>query len=120
MCDYDYWHLKSIPCVYALACLNTIRNTNKEEYTDHYFQTKTWKKCYICVIDSNPSQNLWSLFQNNDNLTPLEVKRLLGRQKKNRYRDAFEKQLPLRRPIKKKYNCTKCRGVGHDSRSFTN
>ena len=33
-CGYEYWQLKGIPCVHALACMNTIRYTNIEDYTE--------------------------------------------------------------------------------------
>ena len=37
VCDYGYLQLKGIPYVHALACLNTIRNTNKKDHTHAYF-----------------------------------------------------------------------------------
>ena len=38
---YGYWQLKGLSCVHALACINTIRDTNMEKYTHLYFHTKT-------------------------------------------------------------------------------
>lgn len=44
--DCGNWKVKGIPYLHALACLNYIKNDKLESYTDPYFHTKTWKKCY--------------------------------------------------------------------------
>ena len=71
-CGCGYWQLKGIPCVHALACLNTIRHTNIEDYTDHCFHTETWRRCYSAVIHSIPSKDLWPQFSKFEMLQPPE------------------------------------------------
>ena len=75
VCDYGYWQLKGIPCVHALACLNTIRNSKKKDYTEKYFHTETWKKYYFGIIHPLTSMDLWSRLPRKDQPKLPKVKR---------------------------------------------
>ena len=115
-----YWQLKGIPCVHALACLNTIRNTKTEDYIDPCSHTDTWKKCYLGVIHPMPSNNLWPHFLKANMLKPPKVRRLPGRPKKNKRKDDAEKQLAPRRIMKTKFACSRHKGLGNNTRTCTN
>lgn len=119
-CDCGYWQLKGIPCVHALACLNTIRDPKKQIYTHPYFHTDAWKSCYSGVIHPIPSKDLWPQFSKRDMLHPPEVKRPPGRPTTKRRKDPVEKELAPRRVTKLKATCGKCGGIGHNSRGCKN
>lgn len=110
---------KGIPCLYVLSCLNYIRDEKIELYTDSYFHTEIWKKCYIWVIHSIPSQDLWPHFSKTKMLTPPKVKRKPSRPKKARHKDPIEKAKP-KRLMKPQWTCSKCKQFGHNIRSCIN
>ena len=57
-CDYEAWELRGIPCVHALACINTMR-ADVVEYCSPYFKAKTWRKSFSRVVHPIPSMHLW-------------------------------------------------------------
>ena len=80
-CDCEMWQVSGIPCMHAVACINTIRG-NVEDYCHHFFSVDNWRKCYMGVIHPIPSMNFWPQFENMD-LQPPVACSLPGRPKKH-------------------------------------
>ena len=114
VCDCQMWQVSGIPCLHALACINTVR-AQVEDYCDLFFSVDYWKKCYTGVIHPKPSMNLWPPFENND-LQPPIARPLPGRPKKRRRRPEGEPQ-PRTRLQSTTKRCGKCNQFGHNRRS---
>lgn len=116
-CDCGAWELRGIPCVHALACINTIR-ADVADYCSHYFRTETWKKTFSRVVHPIPSINLWPPFQD-DLLLQLPLrKRQPGRPKKHRSRGADERRHVSSRALN--VTCKMCGESGHNRRGCPN
>ncbi|KAL5581402.1 hypothetical protein UlMin_013844 [Ulmus minor] len=110
-CDCRAWTLSGLPCVHALACINMIR-ANVDEYVSPYFTMNAWRACLSATIHPIPSESLWPVHPPSDLLEPPAVKRLAGRPRKHRNRQAGESRLVTIRSAT--VTCSFCHLKGHN------
>ena len=111
-CDCEMWQVSGIPCMHAVACINTIRG-NVEDYCHHFFSVDNWRKCYMGVIHPIPSMNFWPQFENMD-LQPPVARSLPGRPKKHRRRSQGEPRPAAQSSTKR---CGICNEFGHNRKT---
>ncbi|XP_012065098.1 uncharacterized protein LOC105628310 [Jatropha curcas] len=80
-CLCKWWETSGLPCKHACLALG-YKRANIEEYCNEYFTVEAYLKTYKGVIHTIPRVNLESETEGNIVL-PLELKRKVGRPKKN-------------------------------------
>ena len=89
-CDCRAWEMKGMPCVHAIACINSIRG-KVDVYCDKYFKTEYWKKCFTGIVHPIRSRTYWPTFPAKAMLQIPLPKPMTGRPKVHRRRDINEK-----------------------------
>ena len=110
-CDCRAWTLSGLPCVHALACINLIR-ANVDEYVSPYFTMNAWRACLSATVHPIPSESLWPVHPPSDLLEPPAVKRLAGRPRKHRNRQAGDSRPVTIRSAT--VTCSFCHLKGHN------
>ena len=109
-CVCEQWQVRGIPCLHALACIDTIR-ADVTDYCDRFFTTDMWRKSYSHCIHPIPSMTMWPPFEGLE-LQPPVPRKQPGRPKTNRRRDINEERRPSAQPATKK--CGICGEYGHN------
>ncbi|PON87168.1 hypothetical protein TorRG33x02_171170 [Trema orientale] len=104
--------MRGIPCVHAMAAINSIRG-QAVDFCDPHFHTETWRKCYSGAIHAIPDEGLWPHFDDDQLLAPPKLVRPPGRPKKHRRRDRDEARPVTRRSATVKYG--RCGIYGHNA-----
>ena len=109
-CVCGQWQLRRIPCLHALACIDTVR-ADVIDYCDVFFTTEMLRKAYSGCIHPIPSMTMWPPFEGLE-LQPPTARKLPGRPKKKGCRDINEEKRPTWQPATKK--CRNCGEYGHN------
>ncbi|KAF4384814.1 hypothetical protein G4B88_000210 [Cannabis sativa] len=115
-CICGQWKVWGLPCIHAIACINTIR-ADISNYCSPYFTIEMWRKSFQKVVHHIPDESMWPEFDDEELLPPI-IKKLPGE----------ERPLPLevqrqtqKKPISKGVSSTKkclnCHEFGHNKRS---
>lgn len=115
-CTCREWQISGIPCRHAASAV-THKRGNLEEYCDDSFSKATYLRAYGGMIHPIPDQRLWE-FVGGDIVQPPPLKRLSGRPRKNRRREAGEAEAGtsnVRRANTLK--CSTCKEFGHNKRT---
>ncbi|KAH7550623.1 hypothetical protein JRO89_XS13G0233500 [Xanthoceras sorbifolium] len=115
ICKCGFWAVSGYPCRHALACILK-RRDSVEGYVHDYLKKTAYLRTYSHVLHPIPDENLWPQSDSQTVLPPIKNKRA-GRPKKQRIRGATESRR-VQRSIG--FRCSKCKEVGHNSRTCQN
>lgn len=90
-CECRIWDVSGIPCRHA--CCAILHNRNKvEKFTDKSYRKEKYMLSYAELIHPIPDHRLWPPLEDvvPQTLMPPELRRLPGRPRKNRRREAWE------------------------------
>lgn len=116
-CSCRKWEMVGIPCAHAFSAI-LYDGGNPEDYVDHYYSKEMYLKAYEPIVCHMPSEEQW-VKTDMDNIEPLKYRVAPGRPKKVRKRGPNESKNPNR--IRKggiTIQCSRCRKVGHNTRTF--
>ncbi|XP_049372992.1 uncharacterized protein LOC125837964 [Solanum verrucosum] len=114
-CTCGRFQLDEIPCAHAIAVLKDKNVTDMHPYCSDYYKPDTLAKTYEVPMVPMPDKQDWSVPSNvvDETMWPPRYKRLAGRPRKRRKKNADEK-------IIVKINCCgRCGQEGHNKRTCT-
>ncbi|KAH0660247.1 hypothetical protein KY290_029773 [Solanum tuberosum] len=114
-CTCGRFQLDEIPCAHAIAVLKDKNVTDMHPYCSDYYKPDTLAKTYEVPMVPMPDKEDWSVPSNvvDETVWPPRYKRLAGRPRKRRKKNADEK-------IIVKINCCgRCGQEGHNKRTCT-
>ncbi|GFY96732.1 hypothetical protein Acr_11g0010380 [Actinidia rufa] len=106
----------SKPCVHGVTAIISNKST-PEDFVNEYYHCTTFTRTYNRMITPIPGQTMW-LQINYDKIMPPHIRKRAGRPKKNGKKAENEPKNPIR--VRKHYTslrCSKCKEVGHNSRT---
>ena len=97
-CDCGEWIVSSLPCKYAICCIDAMKY-NVSEYVHHFMKKNAFIKTYQHQLHLVLDESRWSLLLH-DNLLSLIVTRAAGRpqtkRKTNGERQPFKRSSSVR------------------------
>ncbi|XP_012844641.1 PREDICTED: uncharacterized protein LOC105964686 [Erythranthe guttata] len=114
-CDCEEWDLSGLPCKHAIVAIK--HNMQRlEDYTDKCFSREIYMTVYSHFINPVNHPDFWPehLDATPKDLQPPTYRRLPGRPKKNRRKEAGEGQS---QKISTVVRCKRCKGWGHNIRT---
>ncbi|XP_012569048.1 uncharacterized protein [Cicer arietinum] len=116
-CSCRKWMLTGIPCCHAVCCCNFLKK-DPEDLIPTYYRRETYAACYRPVIYPTNGQNIWAQTPYPDVLPP-PSRRLPGRPKRSRNKDADEKNKDSTMISRKgmSIKCSNCKQAGHNKAS---
>ncbi|KAH7847186.1 hypothetical protein Vadar_023010 [Vaccinium darrowii] len=115
-CCCKVWEISGLPCKHAAACIS-YKRVNIEEYCHSYFHRDTYLRAYGEIIHPVHDETLWEEVAG-EPVQPPRLKRLPGRPRKSRRREADE---PVPGGGESRRSCTVrcviCKQIGHNKRT---
>lgn len=123
-CDCRAWELTGIPCPHAVAAIHDRRH-QPATYVSHFYSKQMYLKAYSYSLGALRGEDFWEVTDKAPMLPPDMPKKLRGRPKKLRRREAWEDASANRSKSKnvvqglqkmtsgKKMHCSNCRQAGH-------
>ncbi|XP_031396735.1 uncharacterized protein LOC116207780 [Punica granatum] len=105
-CTCRRWNLNGIPCLHAMGCIVYWNREEPQKYVHEYFKREMYLKAYEQPLEPPNGKNLWAKVQDPPALPP-QVRKMPGRPKNSRNKDASEKELTRKRSNKKENNQAK-------------
>ncbi|KAK3221869.1 hypothetical protein Dsin_008894 [Dipteronia sinensis] len=86
-CECGLWQISALPCKHDVACVNTWRK-DLNEYVHPYLKKEAYLRTYSFMIHPIPDESTWSEVEADNEVQPPVKKRLPGRPKLARRREA--------------------------------
>lgn len=115
-CGCRQWDLTGIPCPHAMSAI-WFDHANPMDYVDDCYTVETYKKAYDEIVYPMPGEDQW-MHTEHEKLEPPVYRIPPGRPRKVRTRGPDEPKNPYR--MRKGgiiMKCTRCRRVGHNTRT---
>ncbi|XP_028055287.1 uncharacterized protein LOC114259468 [Camellia sinensis] len=117
-CSCRRWDLSGLPCSHGISVIQ-INLEQSEAYVHEYYSKSRYLDTYAFTIHPVPDMHKYE--ECGQKLNPLEAKKLTGRPKKLRNRQADEPRNPHKASRKSiNVTCAKCLQKGHNQRSCKN
>ncbi|XP_073112172.1 uncharacterized protein [Elaeis guineensis] len=87
-CTCRQWDVSGIPCIYAISCINWMKQ-DIDTYVDDYYKKKTYLMAYQYALQPLNGQQMWPQ-ENIEIILPPTIKKMPGRPKKSKRKDKDE------------------------------
>ncbi|KAK1379143.1 hypothetical protein POM88_025887 [Heracleum sosnowskyi] len=117
ICSCRKWQLTGMPCIHGCQAILSI-NAALESFVDEYFKKTTYLKSYSYLMSPMKGSKEWPLAKQ-VKLLPPKARRMPGRPKKHRRREADEVGGGCR--LSKKgvvMKCSRCLVIGHNKATY--
>ncbi|CAK8538622.1 unnamed protein product [Lathyrus sativus] len=115
-CGCRKWDLSGIPCCHAIVCI-WYSKEEPEEYVSSFYKKSTVRPTYSHIIMPTNGPQLWHVNVANP-ISPLVMRRSIGRLKKNRNKANDEPRLRNTLPrTLQTVKCKKCGSFGHNKQT---
>lgn len=111
-CLCNAWQISGIPCKHGVRAI-LHNNEDPRQYCSEWYSCKRYKMAYSSSIFSIPDVEHWPEIDQ-PVINPPQMKRSIGRPKRNRKRDADEERKGKR---SKTVMCSKCKCFGHNAKT---
>ncbi|KAL5709591.1 hypothetical protein ACHQM5_020261 [Ranunculus cassubicifolius] len=116
-CKCRQWNLSGMPCKHSVAAILWLQD-DPDKYVAKWFRVETFKKSYSYFMQPVNGEKLW-IKTNGQEIKPPMDRRMPGRPKKNRRKDASEepKKAKNSNQISRKgrvMHCKRCGKPGHN------
>jgi hypothetical protein len=105
-CSCGEWQLTGLPCLHALALINTQINVDMESFVHEYYSVERFKAAYSGVIPCMPDSSQWPKVDTGFKLLPPPSKRGTSKRK-------YMRKASLVPGASKQHGCKQSGEIGH-------
>jgi hypothetical protein len=128
-CSCLEWQHTGKPCQHGLVVIiaQPFRDVGMENFVDDYFSVEKFKKAYTRRVEPLGDRSFWPQVELKDEVCAPLLKRLVGRQRKNRIKGCLEggsgkkasgnETEKAKKLVRGKFKCSNCGELGHRKKS---